>query len=279
MKKAPIYLLIIIAGLLIASCDVIEGPYLEDNNFTDTTNDEGIQKNVLILEFTGHTCKSCPKAHRTIDQLEELYGARVISVAFHTGYFARPFSGEQFTRDFRTEQGSDMEAYFEFAVFPIGVVGNLDKARQTSYSSWHIEASKIIEEEASLTILTNSEYDEASGVIEVKVGLMNKSLLEGDVKLAIYLVEDGIFSWQKDEDQDPIDVEDYEHNHVFRTSVGSVWGEALSQSDCSANANVQIVRSMQLDPAWVPENCKIIAFLYENVSREVIQCSSENLIK
>jgi len=279
MRKLTIYLTVIISGLLFTTCDIIEGPYLEGNDFIDTTINEVINKNVLILEFTGHTCKSCPKAHRKIDQLEELYGERIVPVAFHTGYFARTFNGDKFTTDFRTEQGSDMEAYFEFAVFPIGLVNNLDKSKQTSYASWPAEADKIIEEEAPVTLFTNSSYDEASGEVEVKVAMVNKTALEGDVKLAVYLVEDGIISWQKDEDQDPIDVEDYEHNHVFRTSAGSVWGDGVSQSDCSANANVQIIKYMQFEPSWVPENCTIVAFLYENVSREVIQCSSEELIK
>ncbi len=279
MKNLSIYLFILIAGFLFASCDIIEGPYLEDNNFIDTTKDEGIQKNVLILEYTGHTCKSCPKAHRTIEQLEELYSDRVISVAFHTGYFARTFSGDKFTTDFRTDQGSEMETYFKFAVFPVGVVGNLEKSKQASYSSWPSEVSAVIEDVALVDLFTVSEYNNTSGEIEIKVGLHNKSTLEGNVSLAVYLLESGIISWQKDESQDPIDVEDYEHNHVFRTSAGSVWGESLSQSDCSANANIQVIKQIQMDPAWVPENCSIVAFLYETVSRDVIQCSSEILIK
>ncbi len=278
MKNIGIYLFILIAGLSFATCDIIEGPYLEKRDFVDTTN-EIVEKNALILEFTGHTCKSCPKAHRTIGQLEELYGDKIVSVAFHTGYFARTFSGDKFTTDFRTEQGSEMEAYFEFAVFPIGMVGNLDKSKQSSYSSWPTEASVLIEEEAVVELFTVSDYNEVSGEVEIKVGLVNKVAVEGDVKLAVYLVESGIISWQKDEDKDPIDVEDYEHKHVFRTSAGSVWGEGLSQSDCSANANAQIIKQIQMDPAWVPENCSIIAYMYDAVSREVIQCSSEILIK
>jgi len=278
MKKLSIYLFFLIAGFLFGTCDIIEGPYLEEPDIINPGDDE-IPRNVLILEYTGHTCKSCPKAHRTVDQLKELYGERIIPVAFHTGYFARAFSGDKFTMDFRTEQGAEMENYFEFAVFPIGMVGNLDKSRQSSYSSWPSEASAIIEQESPVKLMTSSEYDLSSGEIEVTVGLINKAALEGDVRLAVYLVEDGIISWQKDEDKDPIDVEDYVHKHVFRTSAGSVWGDGLSESDCSANANVQVKKYMLMDPAWVPENCAVVTYLYKTASREVIQCASEILIK
>ena len=278
MKKHFVYLFFALGIILLGRCDVIEGPYLEDNHNGGTVVEKSL-KNILVMEFTGHTCKSCPKAHRTIDQLESIYEGRLISVAFHTGYFARTLSGEKFTRDFRTTQGAEMENYFEFASFPIGLVGNLDKARLSSYSSWPAEADDFLNSESSVDVSTASSYDENTKEIEVKVNLINRISLEGEIRLAVYLVEDNIVSWQKDEDQDPIDVEDYIHNHVFRTSAGSVWGEGLSESDCSANANVQIRKTLVMNPLWIPENCTVIAFLYDFESREVIQCSSELLIK
>lgn len=278
MKKFVIYLLLVVSTLLLSRCDVIEGPYLEDNE-TGGTVGEKTMKNVLLMEFTGHTCKSCPKAHKTIDQLENIYVGRIIPVAFHTGYFARTLSGEKFTTDFRTSQGAEMESHFEFAVFPIGLVGNLDKARQSSYSSWPAEADAYMNIESKVDVSTISSYDESTKDIDVKVNLKNKTSLEGEIRLAVYLVEDSIVSWQKDEDQDPIDVKDYVHNHVFRTSAGSVWGEGLSEADCTATTNVQIRKSIIMDPLWVPENCIVIAYLYDFGTKEVIQCSSEFLIK
>ena len=278
MKNLIVYLFLIISALLFGTCDVIEGPYLEDHDPGGTEVEETL-KNVLVLEFTGHTCKSCPKAHKTLKQLEDLYGERIVPVAFHTGYFARTQSGDKFTTDFRTSQGTEMEIYFEFVSFPIGVVGNLDKGRLSSYSSWPAEADAFMDEESQAELSSSSVYDEGNNEIQVKIDIKNKSALEGYVRLAVYLVEDGIISWQKDEDQDPIDVEDYVHNHVFRTSAGSVWGEALLESECTPDANAQISRSMTMDSSWVPENCTIVSYLYEAVSREVIQCTSELLIK
>jgi len=278
MKKLSIYIVILISGFLYGSCDVMEGSYLEDPEIIDPGDDK-IPLNLLVLEFTGHTCKSCPKAHRTIDQLVEFFTDRVVPVAIHTGFFARPQSGDKFTTDFRTPEGAELETYFEFTFFPIGLVGNLDKSRLSSYSSWPSEAASLIEKAADVCMGMLPEYDNTSGELEIKVNIMNKSLLEGDIRLAMYLVEDGVISWQKDEDQDPVDVEYYEHNHVFRTSAGSVWGEGLSESECSANANAQIARTIVMDPAWSPENCSVVAFLYETLSREVIQCISKKIIE
>lgn len=277
MRNIVIYLILSLS-VFFGACDVLEAPYFEEHDSGGPVG-EDIPKNVLVLEFTGHTCKSCPKAHRTIGQLEEIYGDRVIPVAFHTGYFARTLPGDKFNTDFRTPQGMEMEIYFEFAIYPIGLVDNLDKSRLSSYSSWPSEAEALMELESVVDLSSTSSFDEETKEVEVKVILKNKVALQGEIMLAVYLVEDGIVSWQKDEDNDPLDVEDYVHNNVFRTSAGSVWGEGLSDSDCSANANVQIVKSMVLDPQWKPENCTVITYLYESETREVIQCSSELLIK
>ncbi len=277
MKNICLYLLIVASSLIFGSCDVLEGPYLETHDMGGEVGEKNLL-NVLILDFTGHTCKSCPKAHRTIDQLKDLYGDRLIPVAFHTGYFARTQSGEKFTRDFRTSQGAEMGIHFEFVSFPIGLVGNLDKTRLSTYSSWPAEADALMSVESPVELSTDIDYNENTGAVEATINLINKTALEGDVRLAVYLVEDGIISWQKDEDEDPIDVENYIHNHVFRTSAGSVWGETLSESESSPDANAQIKKSLLMDSSWVPENCSLVVLLYESGTMEVIQCTSKHLI-
>ncbi len=278
MKRISLFFLIVTSSLIFGACDVIEGPYLEEHDDGGVIGEKNLI-NVLILDFTGHTCKSCPKAHRTIDQLSDLYGDRVIPVAFHLGYFARPLSGDKFTKDFRTIQGAELESYYEFESFPIGLVGNLDKASLSSYSSWPTEVDAVMNDEATVELMTTIDYHENSREVQLTIKLINNSTLDGDVRLAVYLLEDGIISWQKDEDMDPIDIENYVHNHVFRTSVGSVWGETLSKSDCSVGANVQIEKFLVLEPSWVPENCSLVVFLYEAGIMEVIQCTREILIK
>lgn len=277
MKRFPIYLFSFLTILFMGSCDVIEGPYLEDYDIIDPGEGE-IPLNVLLLEFTGHTCKSCPKAHRTIGQIEEIYQGRIVTVAIHAGYFART-SGDKYTMDFRTAEGNELERFFEPAVFPIGIVNKLDRNSLSPYSSWPSEAASLIYLEAPVEIITSSVYNSLAGEVDVNVRLIRKSALKDDTNLAVYLVEDGIISWQKDEDKNPIDVEDYVHNNVFRTSAGSVWGEKLSEPESHPATNSNLTKKLRMDPSWIPENCTVVSFLYETTSRDVIQCTSEKLIK
>ena len=82
---------IIIATIFISSCEVIEGPYMTGTiDPIDTTNNQYV-KNILIEDFTGHTCKNCPDAARELDAIHDVYGSQIIGLAIHAGQtFARP---------------------------------------------------------------------------------------------------------------------------------------------------------------------------------------------
>ncbi len=257
-------------GLLLSlfSCDIIEEPFFESHN----TGGEALENpaKVLIIDFTGHTCKSCPKAHRTIDQIKDLYGTQVIPVAFHLGYFARTQNGDKFTTDFRTEEGSVLESYYEFVSFPIGLVNDLSKQGLTPYANWASQSASIVDKQAEVAISARAEYNSALSTATVDIDLTDISLTALDLKMAIYLTEDHIVDWQKDEDADLLDVDNYEHNHVFRDAVGSVWGEDLS-FDSAGNEVKQMTRSLELDNSWVPENCSFVIFVYDSATMQIVQ--------
>ena len=53
----------------------------------------------------------------------------------------------------------------------------------------------------------------------------------------------------------------YNHMHVFRASVNDPWGDDLSVS----YGQVAVKNyTIMLDPAWVPEHCAIVTFLYDD---------------
>ena len=73
MKKLLTLTLII---LCIASCDKIEPPYSSGNtNPIDTTS---VKRNILIEDFTGHTCPNCPAAAAELETIHSIYGNQII---------------------------------------------------------------------------------------------------------------------------------------------------------------------------------------------------------
>ena len=69
-----------------------------------------IQK-YLLEEFTGHTCLNCPKAHKTMQELQQNMKDTLICMAVHCGIFAEP-GDAPYTADYRTPMGNYIEKYF-----------------------------------------------------------------------------------------------------------------------------------------------------------------------
>ena len=115
MKK---YFTLLSAILIITSCDVVEGPYLTDENVNpiDTITNTYV-KNVLVEDFTGHLCPNCPDAAREIDAIHDIYGEQIIAMAIHVSKsFARPYPSSQapiFQYDFRTQWGDNWDNFYK----------------------------------------------------------------------------------------------------------------------------------------------------------------------
>ncbi len=270
---------IYISGLLITmlfagnACDIIEPPFLESHEQGGGETPDN-PANVLVIDFTGHTCKSCPKAHHMIQQLDELYGDRIIAVAFHVGYFART-DNDKYTMDFNTDEGAELESYYQIVSYPIGLVNTLSKESLSPYSEWATESAKALENDALVYIGLSDSYNSDSRKLNLDIDLYPAGELPDDyssnMKLAVYLTESHIFSWQKDEEADPMDVENYEHNHVFRKAFGSVWGEDISLEGAESDNPLRETKAIVLDESWVANNCSVVAFVYNSATMEVIQ--------
>ncbi len=260
--------------LLLTSCDIIQAPFIEtaDNGSTTTTN----PKKVLLFDFTGHTCKSCPKAHKTIDQLVVLYGDRIVPIAFHLGYFAKPLTSGKFTTDFRTPEGTLLEKHFDFVSFPTGTVQTLNCLQLQPYASWSTTAVANITGDAPVKIGITTEYLAGLNAVRAQVTLRALEPITGQLNLAVYLAEDSITDWQKDEDFDPMDIPDYLHNHVFRTSLNGLWGQAVGNADGMVkDYTFEAAFSKILNPGWKSKNCVMIAFVYREDTKEVVQVEAK----
>lgn len=260
--------------LLLFSCDIIEEPFMEKNDDGQVTT-ENPQK-VLLIDFTGHTCKSCPKAHQSIEQLQGLFGGRIVPIAFHLGYFAKPMTSGKFTTDFRTPEGTLLEKYFDFVSFPIGTVQTLNKDQLQPYAAWPAAVSAGISGDAPIKIEIDPEYLAGLGAIAGHIHVTALQAVSGQVNLAVYLVEDSIVDWQKDEDFDPMDIPDYVHNNVFRTSLTGLWGQPVGNADGLAKGfTIETQLAKLLNPAWKIQNCTLVAFVYREDTKEIIQVECE----
>jgi hypothetical protein len=68
-------------------------------------------------------------------------------------------------------------------------------------------------------------------------------------------------------------IEDYEHNHVLRKVVNGTWGSSIELS----NTSTSFTFNYTLEDFWVKSNCNVVAFVYDNSNKEVLQAEKIHL--
>ena len=309
MRKIK-YIIATLFGILlfnITSCDIIEGPYLIDNN-TNTVDTNTFVKKVLIEDFTGHRCPNCPAAAEELASLQDFYGDRVIGIAIHPSSPAfstpSPLTASSYTYDFRTQFGDDIDNIFEITTvgLPRGMVNRtgFDTQHQLGKDEWSSIVQMELEKAPIFGITLSSNVSNGNGTISItaealtNINLDKKEKIE-DYNIVICLTEKNIVQWQKDNTAG--DIEDYEHNHVLRTMINTTFGESIGNSfvdgdiwekdysiDITTLENTNENYSLNTlfmgngnCKEWNEDNMEIVVYIYNTSNYEIIQVEEKQL--
>jgi thiol-disulfide isomerase/thioredoxin len=309
MKKIK-YIIATLFGILlfnITSCDIIEGPYLIDNN-TNTVDTNTFVKKVLIEDFTGHRCPNCPAAAEELVSLQDFYGDRVIGIAIHPSSPAfstpSPLTASSYTYDFRTQFGDDIDNIFEITTvgLPRGMVNRtgFDTQHQLGKDEWSSIVQTELEKAPIFGITLSSNVSNGNGTISItaealtNINLDKKEKIE-DYNIVICLTEKNIVQWQKDNTAG--DIEDYEHNHVLRTMINTTFGESIGNSfvdgdiwekdysiDITTLENTNENYSLNTlfmgngnCKEWNEDNMEIVVYIYNTSNYEIVQVEEKHL--
>jgi len=115
---------ILFASLLlftIFSCDKVDPPYTTQSQTpVDTGSTKTYIQKVMVEDFTGHKCGTCPAAHRVLDDLVDVYGEKLVPMAIHAGWFAQVTT--DYPEDFQTTEGTTIFNDFNIQNTPFGMV-------------------------------------------------------------------------------------------------------------------------------------------------------------
>ena len=279
MKKIVFLTIFALAGFFLASCDKIEeGHYLKENqnpeqNPTDTAGQKNLYRKVLIIDFTGHKCGNCPKGHKMINTLEGTYHDAVVPVAIHcTSTYAAPEPGTAFADDFRTEEGNYLYNYTELEGLPAGLVNTLmPSSLSNAPTEWATLFANYVNvtPELSLDVVPSV----ANGSMTANVKLTAETACSRKLSLCVYVVEDNIIGGQIDYESNPQTIENYVHNHVFRMSFSGALGENVKAdaTELAKDATIEKSYTKAVNSDWNIANCKVVAFVYDNDTKEVLQ--------
>ena len=270
--------------VFVFSCDDIEGPFIEETNTEcgDASLPVPIRQ-ILIEEFTGHKCGYCPGGDEEIEQLKELYCDHVIPVSIHTGVFANTNSSGKYTYDFRTDDGSAIGEYYNPTEFPSALINRKEHngglILEDTY--WLTTVSELLEQEPVLDIDIQSVYNSGSRSLEVDIDVIFIEAMNDNLMLSVYFIEDSIVSWQKDYSLEigQQDVELYPHNHVLRDALNGAWGDEILNGQISANDVKSKSFEYIVNNEWVVDKSSIVAFVYRNESKEVLQASQKYILQ
>ncbi len=283
MKKMLYLFSTLIILSLLNACDVIKGPYEED-----AVVPAGDRK-VLLEDFTGHECGNCPLAGKEAVKLDSIYKGRVIVVATHCSFFADTNATGKFTYNFKTAVGNELDTKFsiETAGLPKGMINRQPKDgntaifsnRLSNYGEWSSRISTELTKAPEINIALSKTYDSTTRNLQLEVELEYVKRGNINQQLVLYVVEDSIINWQKWYNHVPEDMPNYVHRHVLRNGITSTWGDSISSKEEVAGKKLNKTYYHTISTRYNQKHCYIVAFVQNNVTKEILQVEEIKLIE
>jgi len=269
MKTPNILVIISAIILLFVACDKVEEPFIEQVIKPDTN------KKVLLEDFTGQRCVNCPAAHEIAHNLQDAFGEEnLIIISIHAGFFATP-ANEPFDYDFRTDAGNAYESYFNVQTYPSGMVDRVstDENYLIDKDGWATQVAAQFEETPIVNIHIQPEVN--GNTLSGKIDLFFLSELSSQANIQICVTEDSIVSPQVipggEED-------DYIHMNVLRGAVNGDWGMPLPAVTYAEDDEISInIPNFTFGDDWNPEHLSVVAYVYDDASKKVIQVDKKKL--
>ncbi|MDA3779600.1 MAG: Omp28 family outer membrane lipoprotein [Bacteroidales bacterium] len=267
------------------ACDDIEEPFIESKDECGDASMSVPIKQILIEEITGHKCGNCPEGDKSMEELKDIYCDHVIPISIHAGAFASINTTEdKYSYDYRTEDGNEINEYFNASNsgIPNAMINrtpvNDDLTLNPSY--WATVVADMLDAEPVLDITVSTSYISDTRNLNIDVDVVFIESMNENLMLSVYFVEDSVVSWQKDynaEDNNQ-DIEFYPHNHVLRDAVNGAWGNEIVNGQINQNDVISKSFTYKVDQEWRIKNSSIVAFVYKNETKEVLQASQKHIM-
>jgi len=252
------YLKILIFGLLVfAGCED------KPDDFQVSKVPSAFTKKVLIEEFTGAWCGYCPDGAHRVQSIIDNNNGNAIGVSLHS------------SDDMAIAHTNYLETTYQNTGYPSGMVDRVPFNGTTSTwnrGSWEYVANDQLIKISSCGLAIKSEINGASATVEVHAGF--NTTLNGDYRLTVYLIEDGVTGTGYGYDQrnyyntdsespfyekgDPI--EGYEHNHTLRAVLSESLGDPISPSSLVSGGDHIDTYTVDLS-SYNKNNLSIVAFV------------------
>jgi hypothetical protein len=237
---------------------------------------EAQQRNVFLEYFTGFRCSNCPPASATAANLKTQHSTRLSLVYVHaTSVFAAPIATppNPYSTDFRTPHGEQLISDFQISGLPRGTVSrkNFGTGLSIAPGAWSEAIDDLLNSSPQGFVqIRRLKVNEA--LTEIKVQVAYRLINDGSFpcRLSVGVVENGIIEAQKDGTQD---IYPYTHNNVFRGNANGLYGDVvlMGSEDPGPARAFYTEYTIPVQPHWNLSNCRVVAYLHQEASLEVLQ--------
>ncbi len=262
-----------IGGILVmgVSCTEVPPPIEltpppTDSSLIDTTylmsgDTVAPARTVLLEEFTGVKCVTCPQATDRVHQLDSIYGPRLAVIAYHVhDILGAPFPGDP---DLRTEEGKFLyEQFWTGGSLPVGVVDRVrfpdeDEVGSPQSARWgsYVQERMKVDAPVAMHIFVSTESEER---FRVRLYTRFVQSVPERVYLSIALIEDDLVVKQKY----PTYIDSAYHLRATFRAMLTPWNGELWYDQPEKNRVREKEFLLSMLPEWNPQHCKVVAFLH-----------------
>lgn len=281
MKKILYILSFVCLGL--ASCDKIDGPDrivdVPQSSNDSIVSGDGVERRVLVEDFTGQGCVNCPAAAKLLTELKEtVYKDKMIIVAMHAG-------GLSLGTLLHNETA---QIYMDALGLKNNPAISIDRQYSDDKSSgvWPSQIANRAAVKSPCDINSELIYNAETRNLRVVSDIDFYTDYTGKLGVQHYLIMDGIVADQLGADAG------YVHNHVMRGVINDVWGMALPGSlnaDDASNYKYNkgekytiASNNYTVNSYWNVDNISIVSFVFQysdNESNPIKEVLQTNIVK
>lgn len=269
--------------IILISCDKVKPPYTVQNQNNPYDTVKLHIKKVLVEDYTGHLCPNCPAASEVLINLIDLYPGQIIPIAMHVGNFAMPLTPTYFGDDFRTPAGEDLNTFFgnDLAGLPNGFVNRREYSGSLILSSnqWGSAINEILAEPQNIDFEIKNTFDSTSYNLNTKINISFLQDFTQSLFLCVYLTEDSLVGWQKDNRVQEGEIENYVFRHVMRGSLNGTWGEKIQGTTSTNITLTKEYNNFQVDTSYSPVHCSVVVFAYDSATYEIFQSDEKPILE
>lgn len=294
------YLFILCCFSALLSCDKVENPIQEQaTNEVDSLlypndwssypwptfeNNTNTNRNILIEDYTGHTCVFCPAAADIAHELAGNNPNRVFVASIHAspgglGEFQlveEPVFVHDFTTPEGLQYGETYESGFGFLGNPRGNISRItfNGTMFQKASQWEQKTNEALSANLlQVNLQAKANYYETTRGLFVHTEIDPMLVSPADINLVAYFIQDTFVAPQKRQQNGVTEtVMDYVHHDVHRGNLdGFAFGRTLNSTYLKDNGLYQVDMSYRIPDEYDPKNCHVLIYAMNRESYEIYQ--------